>query len=662
MDGSPLEGQGEEAAAICPCFFSDNTNTLKFFITVLGGVSIFVPQLSITQSLRALLLTCHIKALRHLCAALLRALPMFAEALLICAVFWLIFAILGVQFFKGKYYQCSDSAVRSEANCTGNMLVVETTLEPLAALLDTSRSNFSSNVTSVPRLWEQSFANFDNIVQSLFSLFQIAAGDEWASIMYEGMDTTTSHEAPSRDAHWYMALYFVAFVVIGNFFTLNVLLGVLVNFFLRFKKSVEGTMLLSTSHQTFVLIHRIIASTMLDYDPGPPKSCFRSFFYRIVVGSVEKAPSAKKLRCRFVVVEGNSVFEIVVGCWCVLNLVCLAVHHSNMAPWLDSTLFVAHVMFLASFVIELVIRLLAFGFCGYFSLTLNRIDMFVVLVASCSFFLPMGRAGFVVRLLKGFRPLKVFFGYTNNAQKLAALAIHGAAGFLTLVLLFFVVFFVFGVIGVHLFGKVVDNGPLSDIANFHHLGTAVVVLYHAMLTERWTSFMRACLVSEPTCSMAAGDCGSWWSLPFFVVFIIISFFIMLQLCVAILLEHFGELDGCAQTNIIKHFADLKDVWRAQIGSRSTLINLDELALLLCNAPRALTHLPAAPKTREVLSCLNSLNLPLEPPFYVSYGSIVGALLLHALQIPVETSCFTAGQAFAVRRLSLWWRSNKRDLP
>lgn len=40
--------------------------------------------------------------------ALMYAIPSIFNVLLVCLVFWLIFSIMGVQFFGGKFFKCLD--------------------------------------------------------------------------------------------------------------------------------------------------------------------------------------------------------------------------------------------------------------------------------------------------------------------------------------------------------------------------------------------------------------------------------------------------------------------------------------------------------------------------------------------------------------------------
>ena len=44
-------------------------------------------------------------------AALIGALPSIANVMAVCIIFWLIFAIMGVQLFAGKYFKVSWGGV-----------------------------------------------------------------------------------------------------------------------------------------------------------------------------------------------------------------------------------------------------------------------------------------------------------------------------------------------------------------------------------------------------------------------------------------------------------------------------------------------------------------------------------------------------------------------
>ena len=86
--------------------------------------------------------------------ALFSSIPGIGNVLLVCLVFWLIFSILGVQLFAGKFYKCVDSE--------GNRLSASEVYDKAACI--------SSNGTYT---WINSNINFDNVANGFLALFQM---------------------------------------------------------------------------------------------------------------------------------------------------------------------------------------------------------------------------------------------------------------------------------------------------------------------------------------------------------------------------------------------------------------------------------------------------------------------------------------------------------
>lgn len=88
--------------------------------------------------------------------ALVKAIPSIANVFIVCLVFWLIFGIVGVQFFAGKFYKCKDG----EGNIV-NHTIVE------------NRSMCLSHPDNYT--WENSPINFDNVANAYLALFQVVS-------------------------------------------------------------------------------------------------------------------------------------------------------------------------------------------------------------------------------------------------------------------------------------------------------------------------------------------------------------------------------------------------------------------------------------------------------------------------------------------------------
>ena len=86
--------------------------------------------------------------------ALMLSIPSILNVLLVCLVFWLMFAIMGVQFFGGKFFKCLDEDdIRLDAS------VVVDKADCLAR-----------NLT-----WANSKITFDHVGQAYLALFQVVS-------------------------------------------------------------------------------------------------------------------------------------------------------------------------------------------------------------------------------------------------------------------------------------------------------------------------------------------------------------------------------------------------------------------------------------------------------------------------------------------------------
>ena len=85
-------------------------------------------------------------------SSLFHAIPGIANVLLVCVVFWLIFSIMGVNLFGGKFYKCVDArGVKYDATVVANK----------TACLERGDRWITSNV------------NFDNSFNGFLALLQV---------------------------------------------------------------------------------------------------------------------------------------------------------------------------------------------------------------------------------------------------------------------------------------------------------------------------------------------------------------------------------------------------------------------------------------------------------------------------------------------------------
>ncbi|KAL8221877.1 UNVERIFIED_CONTAM: Voltage-dependent T-type calcium channel subunit alpha-1I, partial [Gekko kuhli] len=129
-----------------------------------GGAKILgvLRVLRLLRTLRPLRVISRAPGLKLVVETLISSLKPIGNIVLICCAFFIIFGILGVQLFKGKFYHCLGVDIRNITNRS-----------------DCMAANYK---------WVHHKYNFDNLGQALMSLFVLASKDGWVNIMYNGLD------------------------------------------------------------------------------------------------------------------------------------------------------------------------------------------------------------------------------------------------------------------------------------------------------------------------------------------------------------------------------------------------------------------------------------------------------------------------------------------
>lgn len=93
--------------------------------------------------------------------ALVGAIPSIMNVLLVCLIFWLIFSIMGVNLFAGKYYYCFNET--SEEMFSVDVVNNKTQCEALM------KENYSEV------RWKNVKINFDNVGAGYLALLQVVS-------------------------------------------------------------------------------------------------------------------------------------------------------------------------------------------------------------------------------------------------------------------------------------------------------------------------------------------------------------------------------------------------------------------------------------------------------------------------------------------------------
>jgi len=174
------------------------------------------------------------EGLRVAIQAMLYAIPNIINVTVISALFFLIFGIIGVNYFKGRFFSCKKMTDLEEHNKW--------------ECLDTGG------------IWENGVYHFDNIVSAMMTLFHMSTTAGWEIVMYRGAARQGVDEELVRKSApgWY--IFFIAFMIIGSFFILNLFVGIVISTFNREKDNLGRSFLLSNGQKEWVTAQHFIFS------------------------------------------------------------------------------------------------------------------------------------------------------------------------------------------------------------------------------------------------------------------------------------------------------------------------------------------------------------------------------------------------------------------
>lgn len=139
---------------------------------------------------------------------------------MIMLINFIIFAIITISQFKGRFFYCTSNLGLS--------------------MVDSHSFDYKWDCLNAGEEWVNSYYNFDNIYQALATLFVVANGSSWEAYMFQAAMATEIDQAPYMWNHQYWNYFFIGFMVIGNFFFLNLFVGVVISSFNKEKDVLGG--------------------------------------------------------------------------------------------------------------------------------------------------------------------------------------------------------------------------------------------------------------------------------------------------------------------------------------------------------------------------------------------------------------------------------------
>ncbi|XP_017056004.1 sodium channel protein para isoform X29 [Drosophila ficusphila] len=485
--------------------------------------------------------------------ALVQAIPSIFNVLLVCLIFWLIFAIMGVQLFAGKYFKCEDM--------NGTKLSHE--------IIPNRNACESENYT-----WVNSAMNFDHVGNAYLCLFQVATFKGWIQIMNDAIDSREVDKQPIRETNIYMYLYFVFFIIFGSFFTLNLFIGVIIDNFNEQKKKAGGS------------LEMFMTEDQKKYYNAMKK-----------MGSKKplKAIPRPRWRPQAIVFEivTDKKFDIIIMLFIGLNMFTMTLDRYDASDTYNAVLDYLNAIFVVIFSSECLLKIFALRY-HYFIEPWNLFDVVVVILSILGLVLSDIIEKYfvsptllrVVRVAKVGRVLRLVKGAKGIRTLLFALAMSLPALF-NICLLLFLVMFIFAIFGMSFFMHVKEKSGINDVYNFKTFGQSMILLFQMSTSAGWDGVLDA-IINEEACDPPdndkgyPGNCGSATvGITFLLSYLVISFLIVINMYIAVILENYSQATEDVQEGLTDDDYDMYyEIWQQFDPEGTQYIRYDQLSEFL----------------------------------------------------------------------------------
>ncbi|XP_013977558.1 voltage-dependent L-type calcium channel subunit alpha-1D isoform X1 [Canis lupus baileyi] len=635
--------------------------------------------LRVLRVLRPLRAINRAKGLKHVVQCVFVAIRTIGNIMIVTTLLQFMFACIGVQLFKGKFYRCTDEAKSNPEECRGLFILY--------------KDGDVDNPVVRERIWQNSDFNFDNVLSAMMALFTVSTFEGWPALLYKAIDSNGENVGPVYNYRVEISIFFIIYIIIVAFFMMNIFVGfVIVTFQEQGEKEYKNCEL--DKNQRQCVEYALKARPLRRYIPKNP------------------------YQYKFWYVVNSSPFEYMMFVLIMLNTLCLAMQHYEQSKMFNDAMDILNMVFTGVFTVEMVLKVIAFKPKGYFSDAWNTFDSLIVIGSiidvalseadhyftdAWNTFDALIVVGSVVDIaITEVNPtesenvpvptatpgnseesnrISITFFRLFRVMRLVKLLSRGE-GIRTLLwtfiksfqalpyvaLLIAMLFFIYAVIGMQMFGKVAmrDNNQINRNNNFQTFPQAVLLLFRCATGEAWQEIMLACLpgkLCDPESDYNPGEeytCGSNFAIVYFISFYMLCAFLIINLFVAVIMDNFDYLTRDWSILGPHHLDEFKRIWSEYDPEAKGRIKHLDVVTLLRRIQPPLGFGKLCPH-RVACKRLVAMNMPLNSDGTVMFNATLFALVRTALKIKTEGNLEQANEELRAVIKKIWKKTSMKLL-
>uniref|UniRef100_A0A3P8V5L0 Voltage-dependent L-type calcium channel subunit alpha n=1 Tax=Cynoglossus semilaevis TaxID=244447 RepID=A0A3P8V5L0_CYNSE len=607
--------------------------------------------LRVLRVLRPLRAINRAKGLKHVVQCVFVAIKTIGNIVLVTMLLNFLFACIGVQLFKGKFYSCTDSSKMTEEECQGFFLK--------------HMENSLQDTVVAKREWLNNDFNFDNVLNGMLALFTVSTFEGWPKMLYRAIDSDAEDVGPVFNNRVEVSIFFIIYIILIAFFMMNIFVGfVIVTFQEQGEQEYKDCEL--DKNQRQCVQYALKARPLMCYIPKNP------YQYRVWY------------------IVTSSYFEYLMFFLIMLNTLCLGMQHCNQSDHVTKLSDMLNLIFTVLFTVEMILKLMAFKARGYFGDPWNVFDFIIVvgsvvdvilsevdtaLASSGGLYCLHGcaaseNASVSITFFRLFRVMRLvkLLNRSEGIRNLLWTFIKSFQALPHVALLIVMLFFIYAVIGMQIFGKIalVDGTEINRNNNFQTFPQAVLMLFRCATGEGWQEVMMASMYGkkcDPKSDFLPGEeytCGSNFAVFYFLSFYCLCAFLILNLFVAVIMDNFDYLTRDWSLLGPHHLDEFKKIWAEYDPEATGRIKHLDVVTLLRRIQPPLGFGKFCPH-RAACKRLVGMNMPLNSDGTVTFNATLFALVRTALKIKTEGNFEQANEELRAIIKSIWKRTSMKLL-
>ncbi|XP_067323731.1 voltage-dependent R-type calcium channel subunit alpha-1E isoform X5 [Anolis sagrei] len=543
------------------------------FIVVLSGIlatagthfntHVDLRTLRAVRVLRPLKLVSGIPSLQIVLKSIMKAMVPLLQIGLLLFFAILMFAIIGLEFYSGKLHRACY------VNNSGELQELD---PPHPCGVQGCPAGYECRDWIGPN---DGITQFDNILFAVLTVFQCITMEGWTTVLYN------TNDALGATWNW---LYFIPLIIIGSFFVLNLVLGVLSGEFAKERERVEnrrafmklrrqqqierelngyrawidkaeevmlaeenknsGTSALEVLRRATIKRNR---TEVMNRDSSDERVDISSVGTPLARASIKSAKldgaSYFRHKERLLRISVRHMVKSQVFYWLVLSIValntaCVAIVHHDQPPWLTHLLYYAEFIFLGLFLLEMSLKMYGMGPRLYFHSSFNCFDCGVTVGSIFEVVWAIFRPGtsFGISVMRALRLLRIFkvTKYWASLRNLVVSLMSSMKSIISLLFLLFLFIVVFALLGMQLFGGRFNFMDGTPSANFDTFPAAIMTVFQILTGEDWNEVMYNGIRSQ------GGVSSGMWSSIYFIVLTLFGNYTLLNVFLAIAVDNLAN--------------------------------------------------------------------------------------------------------------------------